>query len=225
MRKGDTRRRVRVPCTPCPSRAGGADQPTRPGRRARPQTRGAARPRPAHDAQAARRGRRGVRGEGLPRGPRRRHREARRARRTAPSTSTSPTRKTCSARSRPRSPTRCRRSPRIARAARRRARRARAALREWIGRFADLYEHYGPVIRAWTEAEIGEQRVRPARQRRARPVHAGADRAHRRGRAARPRPDDRGARARRDVRAAQLLRAVAAGARRARRRWSTRSPA
>jgi AcrR family transcriptional regulator len=31
----------------------------------------------------------------------------------------------------------------------------RAQLQEWIGRFADLYEHYGPVIRAWTEAEIG----------------------------------------------------------------------
>ncbi len=30
-----------------------------------------------------------------------------------------------------------------------------AALCEWIGRFADLYERYGPVIRAWTEAEIG----------------------------------------------------------------------
>ena len=30
-----------------------------------------------------------------------------------------------------------------------------AALQEWIGRFADVYEHYGPVIRAWTEAEIG----------------------------------------------------------------------
>jgi AcrR family transcriptional regulator len=30
-----------------------------------------------------------------------------------------------------------------------------ASLREWIVRFADLYEHYGPVIRAWTEAEIG----------------------------------------------------------------------
>jgi AcrR family transcriptional regulator len=29
------------------------------------------------------------------------------------------------------------------------------SLREWIVRFADLYEHYGPVIRAWTEAEIG----------------------------------------------------------------------
>ena len=30
-----------------------------------------------------------------------------------------------------------------------------AALRTWLGGFADLYEHYGPVIRAWTEAEIG----------------------------------------------------------------------
>src|SRR5437868_15023123 len=29
------------------------------------------------------------------------------------------------------------------------------SLREWIARFADLYERYGPVIRAWTEAEIG----------------------------------------------------------------------
>ena len=29
------------------------------------------------------------------------------------------------------------------------------ALRAWLGSFADLYEHYGPVIRAWTEAEIG----------------------------------------------------------------------
>jgi AcrR family transcriptional regulator len=26
-------------------------------------------------------------------------------------------------------------------------------LRAWLGRFADIYEHYGPVIRAWTEAE------------------------------------------------------------------------
>jgi AcrR family transcriptional regulator len=30
-----------------------------------------------------------------------------------------------------------------------------ARLRAWIARFADLYERYGPVIRAWTEAEIG----------------------------------------------------------------------
>jgi AcrR family transcriptional regulator len=29
------------------------------------------------------------------------------------------------------------------------------ALRVWLERFADVYEHYGPVIRAWTEAEIG----------------------------------------------------------------------
>lgn len=29
-----------------------------------------------------------------------------------------------------------------------------AALREWIGRFADLYARSGAVIRAWTEAEI-----------------------------------------------------------------------
>jgi AcrR family transcriptional regulator len=29
------------------------------------------------------------------------------------------------------------------------------SLHEWISRFADLYERYGPVIRAWTEAEIG----------------------------------------------------------------------
>jgi AcrR family transcriptional regulator len=27
------------------------------------------------------------------------------------------------------------------------------ALREWIARFIDIYDHYGPVIRAWTEAE------------------------------------------------------------------------
>lgn len=29
------------------------------------------------------------------------------------------------------------------------------ALRAWLGSFAEVYEHYGPVIRAWTEAEIG----------------------------------------------------------------------
>jgi AcrR family transcriptional regulator len=28
-------------------------------------------------------------------------------------------------------------------------------LRAWLANFADVYEHYGPVIRAWTEAEIG----------------------------------------------------------------------
>jgi AcrR family transcriptional regulator len=29
------------------------------------------------------------------------------------------------------------------------------SLRVWIDKFADLYEQYGAVIRAWTEAEIG----------------------------------------------------------------------
>lgn len=29
-----------------------------------------------------------------------------------------------------------------------------AALRRWLERFTDVYEQYGPVIRAWTEAEI-----------------------------------------------------------------------
>jgi AcrR family transcriptional regulator len=29
------------------------------------------------------------------------------------------------------------------------------ALHDWIDRFTDLYARYGPVIRAWTEAEIG----------------------------------------------------------------------
>jgi AcrR family transcriptional regulator len=27
-------------------------------------------------------------------------------------------------------------------------------LRSWLSRFSDLYVHYGPVIRAWTEAEV-----------------------------------------------------------------------
>jgi AcrR family transcriptional regulator len=31
----------------------------------------------------------------------------------------------------------------------------RAALHAWIVQFADLYDHYGPIIRAWTEAEMG----------------------------------------------------------------------
>jgi len=30
------------------------------------------------------------------------------------------------------------------------------ALREWLGRFADLYEREGAVIQAWTEAEISD---------------------------------------------------------------------
>ena len=33
--------------------------------------------------------------------------------------------------------------------------KGRAELQAWIGGFADLYERYGAVIRAWTEAEIG----------------------------------------------------------------------
>jgi AcrR family transcriptional regulator len=28
-------------------------------------------------------------------------------------------------------------------------------LRAWLARFVDLYEQYGPVVRAWTETEIG----------------------------------------------------------------------
>jgi AcrR family transcriptional regulator len=35
----------------------------------------------------------------------------------------------------------------------------RAELQEWIGRFADLYDHYGSVIRAWTEAEISSDEL------------------------------------------------------------------
>jgi AcrR family transcriptional regulator len=29
-------------------------------------------------------------------------------------------------------------------------------LRSWLERFTNMYEHYGPIIRTWTEAEIGE---------------------------------------------------------------------
>lgn len=35
-------------------------------------------------------------------------------------------------------------------------RQGRRSLREWLARFADIYEHYGPVIRTWTEAEVGD---------------------------------------------------------------------
>jgi AcrR family transcriptional regulator len=35
----------------------------------------------------------------------------------------------------------------------------RDELREWLGRFADVYESYGPVIRTWTEAEIDSSEV------------------------------------------------------------------
>jgi AcrR family transcriptional regulator len=30
----------------------------------------------------------------------------------------------------------------------------RAELRDWLAQFATMYEHYGPVIRTWTEAEL-----------------------------------------------------------------------
>jgi AcrR family transcriptional regulator len=30
----------------------------------------------------------------------------------------------------------------------------RAELRVWLARFTELYDHYGPVLRTWTEAEI-----------------------------------------------------------------------
>lgn len=29
-----------------------------------------------------------------------------------------------------------------------------AELRSWLGGFVDLYDHYGPVLRTWTEAEV-----------------------------------------------------------------------
>jgi AcrR family transcriptional regulator len=35
----------------------------------------------------------------------------------------------------------------------------RAELQAWIARFADLYERYGAVIRAWTEAEMGNHEL------------------------------------------------------------------
>src|SRR6476661_7451551 len=35
----------------------------------------------------------------------------------------------------------------------------RVELRAWIAQLGDLYEHYGPDIRAWTEAEIGGSEV------------------------------------------------------------------
>jgi AcrR family transcriptional regulator len=35
----------------------------------------------------------------------------------------------------------------------------RAELRAWLTRFAAMYEHYGPVIRTWTEAELDSTEV------------------------------------------------------------------
>ena len=67
-----------------------------------------------------------------------------------------------------------------------------------------------PVIRAWTEAEIGGERVRPARAPTCSPSSpASSSTGSGTRRARRPRPADRGARARRDDRALQLLRALA----------------
>ncbi len=34
--------------------------------------------------------------------------------------------------------------------------RGRAELRAWLDRFTTLYEHYGPILRTWTEAEIDQ---------------------------------------------------------------------
>ena len=34
-----------------------------------------------------------------------------------------------------------------------------AAIEEWLSRFADLYAHYGAVIRTWTEAEIVDTEI------------------------------------------------------------------
>lgn len=34
-----------------------------------------------------------------------------------------------------------------------------AKLRAWLDRFAAMYEHYGPIIRTWTEAEVGTSDV------------------------------------------------------------------
>jgi AcrR family transcriptional regulator len=34
-----------------------------------------------------------------------------------------------------------------------------AHLHEWLTRFAEVYRHYGPLIRAWTEAEIDANEV------------------------------------------------------------------
>lgn len=39
------------------------------------------------------------------------------------------------------------------------ATRGRAALRTWLGDLADLYERRGPVIAAWTEAELSGERT------------------------------------------------------------------
>jgi AcrR family transcriptional regulator len=35
----------------------------------------------------------------------------------------------------------------------------RAELEAWLGRFTDLYEHYGPILRTWTEAEVDDSEL------------------------------------------------------------------
>ncbi|MCX7619903.1 MAG: TetR/AcrR family transcriptional regulator [Acidimicrobiales bacterium] len=35
----------------------------------------------------------------------------------------------------------------------------RAELRAWLERFTTLYEHYGPILRTWTEAEIDQSEL------------------------------------------------------------------
>jgi AcrR family transcriptional regulator len=35
----------------------------------------------------------------------------------------------------------------------------RAELRRFLGRFLDIYRHYGPVIRAWMEDQVGDRQV------------------------------------------------------------------
>jgi len=35
----------------------------------------------------------------------------------------------------------------------------RAALATWVGQFADLYAHSGPILRVWTEAELSGDRM------------------------------------------------------------------
>src|SRR5262249_30848232 len=35
----------------------------------------------------------------------------------------------------------------------------REELRAWLARFADLYEHYGPILRTWTEAEVDTSKM------------------------------------------------------------------
>lgn len=35
----------------------------------------------------------------------------------------------------------------------------KAELRSWLERFTSLYEHYGPILRTWTEAEIDQNEL------------------------------------------------------------------